>query len=325
MSHSELFAVTGAAGFVGRAVVATLRSRGVAVRPLVRHAMGGDTVPIGEIGSNTDWSRALEGVTHVIHAAARAHVMQEEARDPLKAYREVNLHGTRRLAEQAATAGVHRLVFVSSVKVNGERTRAGCPFSARDCPAPEDAYGISKHEAEQALLEIGACTALKVAIVRPPLVYGPGVKGNFARLIRWVRTGIPLPLAAVHNRRSLVALDNIVDLLICCAMHSRATGQVFLAGDGADLSTPELLGRIARAMNRRARLFPVPPSVLSAVARLVGRGAEVDRLIGSLQVDISHAYETLGWRPPVGIDECLAKTVSRADSNAQIHSPQFFR
>lgn len=308
MSRSELFAVTGAAGFVGREVVATLRSRGLSVRPLVRSAEEG-AIAVGEIGPETDWSRALDGVTHVIHAAARAHIMNEDAADPLAVYRQVNAEGTRRLAEQAVAQGVRRIVFISSIKVNGERTAPGKRFTASDRPAPEDPYGISKWEAEQVLMGISARSGLEGVVVRPPLVYGPGVKGNFARLIRWVKAGVPLPFAAVSNQRSLVSLDNLVDLLHRCAVQPGAAGRVFLAADGEDLSMPELIRRMAQALNRPARLFPVPPRCMRAVAKLAGREAEVDRLINSLQVDIGPTCETLGWKPLVTVDAGLAKTV----------------
>ncbi len=309
----ELFAVTGAGGFVGRELVSALRRRGGAVRSLTRSAVSAESVAIGSIGSKTDWSGALTGVTHVIHCAGRAHIMQDKAVDSLAAFREVNVDGTRRLAEAAAAQGVRRLVFVSSIKVNGESTQSGVPFTERDHPAPEDAYGRSKWEAEQALMEVSARTGLEVVIVRPPLVYGPGVKGNFARLVRWIRAGIPLPFASVQNKRSLVSLPNLIDLLGRCAVHPRAAGQVFLAGDGEDLSTPDLIRRLAHLQRRPARLFPMPPSGLNAMGALLGRRAEVARLIGTLQVSINHACRTLDWKPVASVDVCLAETVSEIE------------
>lgn len=305
----KIFAVTGAGGFVGSAVVAGLRARGMAVRALVRGPGAAGTTAVGEIGAKTDWSRALDGVTHVIHAAARAHVMRDRATDPLVAYREVNVAGTRRLAEQAVRAGVHRLVLVSSVKVNGERTAPGSPFTTSHPPAPEDAYGRSKWEAEKALLEATHGTELETVVVRPPLVYGPGMKGNLARLLRWVRLGVPLPFGAVANRRSLIALDNLVDVLVCCATHPRAAGETFLVSDGEDLSTAELVRRMGRAVGRPARLLPVPPACLRVVGALIGRGAEIQRLTGSLQVDIGPTCAKLGWRPVIGIDQGLVNSV----------------
>lgn len=264
---------------------------------------------VGDIGPATDWTTVLNGVDCVVHLAARAHVMDDSAPEPLAAYREVNVAGTRRLAEQAAAAGVRRLVMVSSIKVNGERTAPGAPFLFSDPPAPEDAYGLSKWEAEQALWLVAAETGLEVVVVRPPLVYGPGARGNFQRLLRWVARGLPLPLGAVENRRSLVALDNLVDLLRVCIDHPAATGQTFLVSDGEDLSTPELIRRLAAAMGRKPRLLPVPPALLRLGGWLLGRSGEVARLLGSLQVDIAHTREILGWTPPISVQEGLRRTV----------------
>ncbi|MDZ7641614.1 MAG: NAD-dependent epimerase/dehydratase family protein [Desulfurivibrio sp.] len=252
---------------------------------------------------------ALAGVDCVVHTAARAAVMADPVADPLVALREVNVAGTRRLAEQAAGAGVRRLVFISSVKVNGERTAPEAPFLFSDTPAPEDAYAISKWEAEQALWQVAAQTGLEVVVVRPPLVYGPGVGGNFARLLGLVARGWPLPLGAVNNRRSLVALANLVDLLRVCVDHPAAAGRTFLVADGDDLSTPELLRRLALAMGRPVRLLPVPPVFLWRAGRLLGREAELARLLSSLQVDISFTRRTLGWEPPVRVDDALRETV----------------
>jgi nucleoside-diphosphate-sugar epimerase len=240
---------------------------------------------------NTDWSSALEGQQVFIHTAARAHIMKDEVPDPLEEYRKVNVDGTLNLARQAAEAGVKRFIFISSIKVNGEQTRPGVPFSADDTPAPQDPYGISKYEAEQGLQALAAETGMEVVIIRPPLVYGPGVKGNFATLMRMVEQGIPLPLGAIHNKRSLVALDNLVDLIITCIDHPAAANQVFLAGDGEDLSTTELLRGVANAMGKPARLIPVPAGVLMLGATVLGKKAMAQRLLGSLQVDISKARE----------------------------------
>lgn len=308
-------AVTGAAGFVGGALLAALAGAGRSMRPLVRVAREGQAVrgvpavAVGDIGQDTDWSAALTGVDCLVHCAARVHVMAETVADPLAAFRAVNVAGTRRLAEQAAAAGVRRLVFVSSIKVNGERTAPGAPFLVSDPPVPEDAYAISKWEAEQALRRVAAATGLEVVVVRAPLVYGPGAGGNFARLLRLVARGVPLPLGAVDNRRSMLALDNLVDLLIHCVDHPAAAGKTFLAADGEDLSTPELIRRLAAALGRPARLLPVPPALLRLGGRLLGRAAEMERLLGSLQVDISHMRETLQWQPPVSVDEGLRRAV----------------
>ena len=310
--------VTGASGFIGRALCAELVGRGAAVGGAVRSLslVGGDLqvefVAVGEIGAETDWSSALADVDCVIHCAARAHVMRETEMDALAAYRAVNVDGTRRLAEQAAGAGVRRLVFLSSIGVNGIHTNGRGPFflsgSSRgfaprdDGAAPVEDYAISKWEAEQALWEVAAKTGLEVVVVRPPLVYGPGVKGNFLRLLRWVARGVPLPLGAVQNQRSLVGLDNLVDLLIRCVDHPAAAGQTFLVSDGQDLSAPELIRQLARAMNKSPRLIPVPLPLLSLAGRMTGKAAEVDRLIGSLQIDSSPTREVLGWMPPVYVE-----------------------
>ena len=311
MSERNEILVTGSTGFVGQRLCTVLREHGLAVREAVRRSAastyGRVLAPVGEIDERTDWRRAVEGAIGVIHLAGRAHVMREEAADPLAVYRRINVAGTARLAQQAAAAGVQRFVFASSIKVNGEAT-SGRVFTETDAPAPLDAYGISKHEAEAELKRIGRETGMEIVVVRPTLVYGPGVKGNFLSLLRWVRRGLPLPLARCDNRRSLVGLDNLVDLLRRCATDARAAGHTFLAGDGEDLSTPELIRRLSRALGVRARLLPVPAAWLRFAARSVGRPGIYDRLCGSLQVDIGHARQVLGWTPPVSVDEQLART-----------------
>ena len=235
--------------------------------------------------------------------------MQDDASDPREAYRQVNVSGTLNLAHQAANAGVSRFVFVSSIKVNGEATLPGHPFSADDEPAPLDPYGVSKLEAEQGLREIESHTGMEVVIVRPPLIYGPGVKANFASMMRWVARGMPLPLGAIHNARSMVALDNLVDLLATCLKHPAAVGQTFLVSDGEDVSTTELLRRTSQAMGKKAFLLPVPASVLELGATLLGKPAVAQRLCGSLQVDIDKTRHLLGWNPPLTLDQGLKKAV----------------
>jgi nucleoside-diphosphate-sugar epimerase len=264
-------------------------------------------VVIGSIDAATDYSSTITGMDIVIHAAARAHIMKDEVVYPLSEYRKVNVEGTLNLARQAAVTGVRRFIFISSIKVNGEQTPLGKPFTAEDAPAPEDAYGISKREAEQGLQQLAAETGMEVVIIRPPLVYGPGVKGNFASMIKLVENGLPLPLGAVHNKRSLVALDNLVDLIITCIDHPAAANQVFLAGDGEDVSTTKLLRGVASAMGKPARLIPVPAGLLQFGATVLGKKAVAQRLLGSLQVDISKARELLGWAPPLTVEEGLKR------------------
>jgi nucleoside-diphosphate-sugar epimerase len=256
----------------------------------------------------TDWNAALKGVQVVVHCAARVHVMDDRSLDPLETYRQVNVDGTLNLASQAAQAGVRRFVFVSSIKVNGEVSRPSQPFTADEVPAPLDPYGISKLEAELGLREIEAKTGMEVVIVRSPLVFGPGVKANFASMMRWVAHEIPLPFGAIHNARSMVSLDNLVDLLVTCLEHPAATGQTFLVSDGEDLSTTELLRRTARAMGKKALLLPVPTFFLELSGALLGKRAVVQRLCGSLQVDIKKTKDLLGWSPPVSVDEGLRQT-----------------
>ncbi len=300
--------VTGSTGFVGSAICAKALAQCLDVRGTSRRSAD---VVVADLGPQTNWSHAFNGCRVVIHAAARVHVMDDPSTDPLASFRQTNTAGTLNLARQAATAGVRRFVFLSSIKVNGEGTSAGRPFKNADAPAPQDPYGISKMEAEHGLREIAVETGMDVVIVRPPLVYGPGVKANFASLMRAVRGGIPIPLASVtHNRRSFVALENLVDLLITCIDHPAAANQTFLVSDGEDLSTADLLLRLGQAMNKPARLFPVPPSLLQLGAKLLGKGDMAQRLLGNLQVDIGHTRNTLNWTPPISVDEGLRRAVA---------------
>ena len=301
--------VTGATGFVGSELFSRLAIK-ERFCPLgaVRHVKGNaQCVSVGDIRSDTEWNQALSSQNVVVHTAARAHIMKDEIPDPLAEYRKVNVDGTLNLARQAAEAGVSRFVFISSIKVNGEQTRLDQPFTPEDAPAPEDAYSISKMEAEQGLQALAAETGMEVVIIRPPLVYGPGVKGNFTSMIKLVEKGLPLPLGAIHNKRSLVALDNLVDLIIICIDHPAAANQVFLAGDGEDLSTTALLQGVARVMGKPSRLVPVPAGLLMFGASVLGRKAMAQRLLGSLQVDISKARNLLGWRPPLSVEEGLKR------------------
>jgi UDP-4-keto-D-QuiNAc 4-reductase len=302
--------VTGANGFIGRAVCETLAARGLELRAAVRSpaALPGEVRTVGDIGPGTDWRRALAHVDAVVHLAARVHVLHDAAADPLGQYRAVNVAGTVRLAHECVAARVPRLVFLSSIKVNGERTGDWPPFTEADSPAPEDPYGVSKLEAEAELRAIAADSGLEVAVVRPCLVYGPGVRGNLARLLRALERGVPLPLGSVRNRRSLMGLANLCDLLVRCATDPRAAGETFLASDGTDLSTPQLIRWLADGVGRPARLIGVPPRWLELGARLAGARAAYDRLCGSLQVDSSKAREVLDWQPSVPVDEGLRET-----------------
>ncbi len=306
--------VTGATGFIGKAVLERLLAKDQARYVAVAARNGGQQWPEkalprvrGDLEPSTDWSVALEDVSAIVHCAARVHVMDDTATDPLAEFRRINVQGTLNLARQAAAKGVQRFVFISSIKVNGEATQSGAPFFADGISAPLDPYGVSKMEAEQGLHEISAQTGMEIVVIRPPLVYGPGVKANFAAMMRWLKRGVPLPLGAIHNQRSLVALDNLVDLIVTCLTHPAAANQTFLVSDGEDLSTTQLLRRMGNALGQPARLIPVPASLLRLGAALVGKPELAQRLCGSLQVDISKTRELLGWRPPVSVDEGLRR------------------
>ncbi len=306
--------ITGVNGFVGKTLSDELVIKGFNVNGTVRSVMSVDfpgaitKFVIKDIDSKTDWQNALEGVDMVIHLAARVHVMKDTAIDALSEFRRVNVEGTLNLARQAVEAGVQRFIFISSIKVNGEGSILGQPYTPEDQPAPVDPYGISKREAEDGLRQLASETGMEVVIIRPPLVYGPGVKANFQSMMRWLDKGIPLPLGAIHNQRSLVSLDNLIDLIVTCIHHPAAANQIFIAGDGEDLSTTELLQRMAAALGKKAWLIPVPSFILEWGASLVGKQAITQKLCGSLQVDISKARDLLDWKPPVSVDEALRKT-----------------
>ncbi len=307
--------VTGASGFVGHILCEQLIKSGSAVRAALRRAVsldiaGCEVIGVGDIDSKTDWTHALAGRQVVMHLAARVHVMQDDASDPLAEFRRVNVAGTENLARQAAANGVKRLVYVSSIKVNGEQTVAA-PFSEADIASPQDAYGISKWEAEQALHRVAAETGLEVVIVRPPLVYGNGVKGNFAQMLKVLAKGMPLPLASVKNLRSLVYVENLVDALILCATHPAAAGNTYLVGDGEDISTPDMLRLLGDAMGHPARLFACPLPLLRLAGRMAGKSDQVDRLLGSLRVDSGKIRRELGWVPPHSLQQGLRLTAAR--------------
>jgi len=305
--------VTGANGFVGRAVCAALVSSGRKAVAASRHALFEMEPHISnfqnsKLAADTDWQGGLQGCDAVVHLAARVHVMSDTSTHPLTEFRRVNVEGTLNLARQSAMAGVRRFVFISSIKVNGESTPLGKAFAADDVVAPQDSYSISKHEAELGLYRLAEESRMEIVIIRPPLVYGPGVKANFQSMMRWLKRGVPLPLGAIHNKRSLVALDNLVDFIITCLDHPAAGNQTFLVSDGNDLTTTELLRRMGSALGRPARLFPVPVSLLKTGAALLGRRDVAQRLCCSLRVDITKSRTLLGWTPPISVGEGLRRT-----------------
>jgi UDP-glucose 4-epimerase len=307
-----MYLITGANGFVGRALIAELTRRGLPFRAASRLPREGH-VAIGEICATTDWRGALAGVDAVIHLAARVHVMDRSLAQADAEFRPVNVEGTLNLMRQARAAGVKRLVYLSSIKVNGETTDGRGPFTANEAPKPEDAYGRSKLEAERGLLTLAEEGGTEAVIIRPPLIYGPGVKANFAAMMKWVRLGVPLPLGAVSNTRSLVFAGNLADLIIRAASHPAAANEVFLASDDHDLSTAELLRGLALAMGVPSRLIPVPAGILSAGAAMLGRGAVAGRLLGSLAVDIDKTRRVLDWTQPYSVAEGLRATANGRD------------
>jgi len=314
--------LTGASGFLGSAVARRLIdeerfSPTFAVRnATLEHIHDDHTVVVGDINADTNWTKALSGTELVIHTAARVHVMNEAVNDPLSTYRKINLEGTINLAKQADKLGVKRFIFISSIKVNGESTLPGKSFTENDAAMPEDPYAISKWETEIELNKLAKRTGMEVVIIRPTLVYGPGVKGNFRAMMYWIDSFFPLPFGSISNKRSFMALENLVDLIITCSEHPQAANQTFLAADGHDLSTTELLQRIATALGKSSRLFACPQFFLTMAAVLVGKRDMAQRFLGSLQVDISKAQELLGWQPPISIDEGLRKTAQDYNKRA---------
>lgn len=300
--------VTGANGFVGGHLCRVLETAGVEAVRAVRNPQDG-AVAVGSIDGATDWSAALPGVEVVVHLAARVHIVKDSTKDPLSEFRKVNVDGTLNLARQAAQAGAKRFIFVSSIAVHG-LTSGDHPFTSRDIPAPHDAYGASKHEAEEGLRRICADTGLERIVIRPPLVYGPGVGANFLKLMKLAGSGIPLPLGAIHNRRNPVYVGNLCDLILQCLTHPAASGQTFLVSDNQDVSTPELLQLLASEMKGPVWLVPVPEALLRLAGRLAGRSGEIARLCGSLQVDITHTRKTLGWEPPFTMEQGIHETVA---------------
>jgi nucleoside-diphosphate-sugar epimerase len=311
----ERVLVTGANGFVGQTVCPALASAGLTVRAAVRdpdrlpaRPPSGEVAGVGYIGPDTEWAPALAGVDAVVHLAGRVHVLKETFEDPQAEFHKINVLGTERLAWEAAGAGVRRLVYVSTVGVNGRSTSRTRPFTEEDQPVPHNPYALSKWEAERVLRRVSTETGLEVAILRPPLVYGPGVKANFLSLMRLADRGFPLPLGAVENRRSLVYVGNLADAVLACLRHPRAAGEVFLVSDGEDVSTAELLNKIGVSLNRPVRLLPVPPGLLLAAGRVTGASSKVEPLLDSLAVNGGKIRRRLGWQPPYSMDEGLEHT-----------------
>ena len=303
--------ITGSNGFVGSNLVKYLEPSGCEVVRIYRQVPDAlkkekNYFSVGDINEHTQWKNALKGVDCVVHLAARVHVMKENVADPLAAFRSVNTDGTLNLARQAVEAGVKRFVYLSSIKVNGEQT-GSIPFSETDHAAPQEPYAQSKYEAEQHLLDLSKQTGLEIVIIRPPLVYGPGVKGNFSTMMSWIAKGIPLPFGAINNKRSLLALDNLVSFIDCCIMHPVAANEIFLISDGEDVSTTELLQKVAKAMGLKITLVPVPVSWMRFTAKLLGKQAVADRLFASLQVDSTKAQKLLGWQPVISMNGQLKK------------------
>lgn len=313
MSEQYRILVTGATGFIGRSVIETLLNKRLHVLAAVRNEKNSLPEDVERLNYNILFSDGdilgqVTPVDYVIHLAARVHIMGDNSNDPLMAFRQVNVGGAINLAKQAAERGVKRFIFISSAKANGEYTETGKPFVESDKFVPSDPYGLSKYEAEQGLLEIARDTGMQVVIIRPPLVYGPGVKANFATMMNIVNKGFPLPFGAIHNQRSLVALDNLVSFIVHCIEHPKAANEIFLVSDGEDISTTELLKKVARSLDRKPCLIPVPVGMMKFIAKLVGKEDVANRLLGSLQVDSSKARDLLGWKPVTTMDEQLKKT-----------------
>lgn len=306
----QVIGMSGYNGFIGSALLSQSEKYDIILFGRSKPTIGDLPFVNIELSSSFDFNENFKGITTFIHIAARVHVMNESGTDALPLYRMVNTDGTLNLAQQAAAAGVKRFIFISTVKVNGEETLPGDAFSAMDVTNPTDPYGISKAEAEAGLRQIAAETGMEVVIIRPPLVYGPGVKANFAAMLKLAKKNLPLPLGAIHNKRSMVALDNLVDLIVTCIDHPKAANQTFLVSDDRDVSTTELLQLMTKAAGGKPRLIPVPASWLRLLGKLTGKQAIIDRLCGNLQLDITHTKQTLGWKPVVTVEEGIRRCLS---------------
>lgn len=313
-NNQRIIAVTGASGFIGRHVCERLLADGFTIRPINRRQVGvSNEVIVGDVGPFTDWSNCIEGVDCIIHTIAHVHLSTQSQPNSSDEYFAVNAEGTKRLAEQAITNNVRRLIFLSTVGVLGSTTDNRTPFNAASSPAPVNAYSISKYMAEQMLCELGRKTGLEVVIIRPPLVYGPGAPGNFSRLVRLIDRGLPLPFGLLGNQRSFVGIDNLVDLILNCIDSSASSGRSLLVSDNNDASTAQFVRAIAEAMNKRIFLIPVPKSILRAIGSILGMSREIDQLTGSLEIDISETCQILGWTPPYKFGDCITRAVDGVD------------
>jgi nucleoside-diphosphate-sugar epimerase len=312
MQNKETLLITGASGFVGKALCKSASALGYSVKALTRSPQpfvhGTQSIVCSDLANSEAIFDSLNGVDVVVHLAARVHVMNENAPDALVAYRHVNVGLTLHLAKQAAAAGVKRFIYISSIKVNGECTKPGFAFSADDVPAPEDPYGVSKMEAEIALFELSRLTGMEVVVIRPPLIYGPGVGANFRSMMQWIDRRVPLPLGSINNRRSMVALDNLLSLVTTCISHPRGAGQVFMVSDDQDVSVTQLLKKLSSAMHCSIILLPIPVRVIRFMAAILGKSGVAQRLCDNLQVDIAKTKKLLDWSPPLTLEEGLKKT-----------------
>jgi UDP-glucose 4-epimerase len=308
-------AVTGATGFLGKPLIQALSKQfsSDVIIPVLRNIITEfgcyNSIIVDNIDSSTKWSNKLNGIDYLIHCAARVHVMNDIVEDSLEAFRDVNVRGTLQLAHAAAKSGVKRFIFISSIKVNGESTTNCLPYQSLDTPSPEDAYGISKAEAEASLRKLAKETGMDVVIIRPPLVYGPGVKANFAAMLKLASIGVPLPFGCIkNNQRSMVYVENLISLIIECINNKNAANQTFLISDDDDLSTKYFVQSLSKALNKNSFMLPVPNVVFSLAGKVLGRSAIIDRLCGSLQVDINHTKNTLNWQPPYSVEQGFAAT-----------------